>query len=69
MTLQLLPAEGIWDVALICPEFSADCLETLEEIDVENWEGFMPAGGHTYIYVPALNDSPVHIQFLAESRL
>lgn len=65
-TLQALPNEGVKNVDIICPGFSADCLETLEEIQEENREYFMKAGGESYTYVPALNDNPPHIQALAE---
>jgi protoporphyrin/coproporphyrin ferrochelatase len=44
-------------MALVAPGFSADCLETLEELDVENREYFMHNGGEKYAYLPALNDS------------
>ncbi len=59
-----LPAQGIKRVALICPGFAADCLETLEEIDVVNRELFIAAGGESFDYIPALNDSPAHIDAL-----
>ena len=65
-TLQALPGEGIKNVDVICPGFAADCLETLEEIRVENREYFEHAGGENYHYIPALNDSPAHIQVLAD---
>ena len=50
---------------MICPGFSADCLETLEEIAIENRETFLAAGGKQYQYIPCLNDAPNHIAFLA----
>jgi ferrochelatase len=53
-------------VQVICPGFPTDCLETLEEIAVENREIFVSAGGGEYSYIPALNSSPEHIQTLAE---
>lgn len=65
-TLRQLPTEGIKRVAILSPAFSADCLETLEELAVENRETFMAAGGETYDYIPALNDRPDHIQALVE---
>jgi ferrochelatase len=58
--------EGLESVDVICPGFSADCLETLEEIDQENRHAFLEAGGKTYHYIPALNDRPDHIQALAD---
>ena len=51
---------------VICPGFSADCLETLEEISMENREIFMEAGGEVYEYIPCLNDQPAHIEFFAK---
>ncbi|MEJ2592138.1 MAG: ferrochelatase [Candidatus Thiodiazotropha sp.] len=58
--------EGIDSVQVVCPAFSADCLETLEEISEENREVFLHAGGHSYAYIPALNDRPDHIAMLAD---
>ncbi|WP_409525909.1 ferrochelatase [Nitrincola sp. MINF-07-Sa-05] len=66
MTLKALPGEGITSVQVFCPGFSADCLETLEEIEEENREYFVHAGGQRYEYIPALNAEPVHIDALAE---
>lgn len=65
-TLQTLPQEGIKHVDVICPGFAADCLETLEEIQEENREYFIHAGGEQYHYIPALNANPKHIQALAD---
>jgi len=64
-TLKQLPHDGIKDIAVICPGFSADCLETLEEIAIENKHVFLTAGGNSYRYIPALNDRPDHIQALS----
>lgn len=63
-TLQSLPAQGVTDVQVICPGFSADCLETLEEIEQENKNYFLQAGGKKYSYIPALNDDKSHISLL-----
>ncbi|MDR0805194.1 MAG: ferrochelatase [Enterobacteriaceae bacterium] len=63
-TLKALPAQGIKKVQVICPGFSADCLETIEEIDKQNRAFFMAQGGEFYHYIPALNDSPAHIDLL-----
>ncbi len=65
-TMETLPSEGIKHIDLICPGFSADCLETIEEINVENREIFMHAGGEKFNYIEALNDRPAHIQSLAD---
>lgn len=58
--------QGIKAVDVICPGFSADCLETLEEIQVENAENFIDAGGQHLRYIPCLNSRPEHIQMIAE---
>ena len=59
-------AEGIKKMAVICPGFSVDCLETLEEIDEENREVFMHGGGESYQYIPALNAEEAHIELLTK---
>lgn len=64
--LKSLPAEGIKSVDLMCPGFSADCLETLEEINMENRELFMQSGGEQFNYIDCLNDDQEHLKFLAE---
>lgn len=63
-TLKSLPAQGVKNVQVICPGFAADCLETIEEISVENREYFEAAGGEAYSYIPALNDDSSHIKVL-----
>lgn len=63
--LQEWPAKSIKNVTVVCPGFSADCLETLEEIQQLNRDIFMRAGGEQYHYVPALNTSEIHIDTLA----
>lgn len=60
-TLEELPKQGASNVAIISPAFSADCLETLEELESENREIFMEAGGNSYRYIPALNTREDHI--------
>lgn len=60
-TLEQLAADGVTKLAIISPAFSADCLETLEELESENREVFMEAGGQSYHYIPALNDNDDHI--------
>lgn len=64
ITLKELGKKGIKHVQIVCPGFSADCLETLEEIDIQNREFFIEAGGETFSYIPALNDSAEHIDAL-----
>ncbi len=63
-TLKELAADGIKSVDIVCPGFSADCLETIEEICVENRDAYLEAGGKTFNYIPALNDRADHIQAL-----
>lgn len=65
-TLKSLPAKGIKNVHIMCPGFSADCLETIEEIDGENREYFEEAGGEHYSYIPALNSRNDHTDALAD---
>ena len=64
-TLLALPDQNITSVDLFCPGFAADCLETLEEIAVENKRYFIDAGGSSYSYIPALNASAEHIGMFA----
>ena len=53
-------------MAVIAPAFSADCIETLEEINEEICESFEEAGGEHFTYIPCLNDDAMHIAALAE---
>lgn len=64
-TLEGFPAKGVKKVTVICPGFSADCLETIEEIGEENRENFMHAGGESYRYIEALNANADHIRLMA----
>ena len=64
ITLKELASQGIKNVAVVCPGFSADCLETLEEINIRYRKTFLTAGGENFIYIPALNDRPAHINAL-----
>lgn len=57
---------GVKSVHVICPGFSADCLETLEEIAIENKQTFIAAGGEEYQYIACLNDEPEHIKMMSE---
>ena len=65
-TLKSFPSKGVKNVQVICPGFSADCLETIEEIGEENRSNFMDAGGESYAYIPALNDREDHIDCLTQ---
>ncbi|UXD86846.1 ferrochelatase [Thalassolituus hydrocarboniclasticus] len=57
---------GVGRVDVISPAFAADCLETLEELDVENRETFLHNGGREYHYIPCLNDRADHIGMMAQ---
>ena len=63
-TLENLPKEGIKNVLIICPGFSSDCVETLEEISIEGKESFISSGGENFDIIPCLNDSDDHISLL-----
>jgi len=63
-SLVKLAGEGLKSVDVICPGFSADCLETLEEINQEAREAFLHAGGQRFEYIPCLNDSQAGMQAL-----
>lgn len=65
-TLMQMAHQGTKSVDVICPGFSADCLETLEEINVENRKIFLDRGGEDFAYIPALNDHPDHIKALSD---
>jgi len=65
-TLRELAHQGVNRVDTVCPGFPADCLETLEEMDMQNRDTFLTEGGGEYHYIPALNDGPRHIDFLAD---
>ncbi|OZG73355.1 ferrochelatase [Hahella sp. CCB-MM4] len=65
-TLKSLPGQGVKSVQVFCPGFSADCLETIEEIGVENRDYFLEAGGERYEYISALNSRADHIAALGE---
>ena len=66
VTLRELAAAGVGSVQVLCPGFAVDCLETLEEIAMENRDVFLAAGGRRYEYIPALNDSPAQVDALAD---
>jgi ferrochelatase len=65
-TLRSLAKRGVERVDVVCPGFVADCLETLEEIAIENRQAFMTAGGKAFRYIPCLNDDPAWIGALGE---
>jgi ferrochelatase len=66
VTVRELAASGIKRLDVACPGFAVDCLETLEEIAMQNAEFFREAGGEALRYIPALNDSPDQVDSLAQ---
>ena len=63
-TLENLPKEGKKNVLTICPGFSSDCVETLEEILIQGKKSFMESGGENFDMIPCLNDNDDHINLL-----
>jgi len=63
-TLENLPKEGKKNVLAICPGFSSDCVETLEEILIQGKKSFLDSGGENFDMIPCLNDSEDHINLL-----
>lgn len=63
-SLKTFAGQGVKSVQIVCPGFSADCLETIEEIAEENRDYFLDAGGERYEYIAALNADKTHIQAL-----
>ncbi len=64
--LRSMPANGVNSVDIICPGFASDCIETLEEIEQENREYFVEAGGGSFSYIACLNDDAAHINALSD---
>lgn len=65
-TLREWGKAGVGSVNVVCPGFSADCLETLEEISIQNHDTFLSSGGREFHYIPALNTRPDHIAMLSQ---
>lgn len=63
-TLEGLPGEGVKKIAVVCPGFAADCLETLEEVALEGRETFLEHGGTHFAYLPCLNESDTGLKML-----
>ena len=63
-TLEALPVKGIKNLLIICPGFASDCVETLEEIDIQGRESFLKNGGEKFGLIPCLNDNKEHIELL-----
>jgi ferrochelatase len=66
ITLKSLAESGVRHVQVACPGFAVDCLETLEEIAMQNAELFQESGGEKLEYIPALNDSESHVRVMRE---
>jgi ferrochelatase len=64
-TIAALPGRGVKSLAVVCPGFAIDCLETLEEIAMQNREAFLAAGGERFDYIPCLNDRAEHAALIA----
>ena len=60
-TIELLPSEGVKKLLVICPGFASDCVETLEEINIQGKESFLKNGGEKFDLIPCLNDNSDHI--------
>jgi ferrochelatase len=63
--IERLAGEGVKNLLVITPAFAADCLETLEEIQLQNRDLFLERGGEQYHYIPCLNDREDHIEMMA----
>ena len=60
------PKKGINNIVILCPSFVADCLETLEEINIRGREAFINAGGKEFIFIPCLNNNENFIDLLED---
>ena len=65
VVIPTFPKRGIKRLAVICPAFTADCLETLEEIAMRAKSDFLTAGGEAFQFIPSLNAHPVWVDALA----
>lgn len=65
-TIEKLGKQGLSRLDVVCPGFSTDCLETLEEIAMQNAELFLASGGESLHYIPALNAREDHVRFLTD---
>jgi len=63
-TLESLPDKGVKNLLVICPGFASDCVETLEEINIQGRETFIDNGGKNFDLIPCLNDNSNHIDLL-----
>ena len=65
-TLEDLPSKGVKNLLVICPGFASDCVETLEEINIQGRESFLNKGGENFDLIPCLNDNPDHINLFED---
>ena len=63
-TLESLPNKGVKNLLVICPGFASDCVETLEEIDIQGRDSFLSKGGKNFDLIPCLNDDSDHIDLI-----
>jgi ferrochelatase len=63
-TLESLPGRGVKSLLVICPGFASDCVETLEEINIQGRESFIKNGGENFDLIPCLNDNADHINLM-----
>ena len=64
-TLETLPKSGKKNILVICPGFSSDCVETLEEISIQGKESFLKSGGNNFDVIPCLNDNEDHLKLIS----
>ena len=64
-TLETLPQSGKKNILVICPGFSSDCVETLEEISIQGKESFLKSGGNNFDVIPCLNDNEDHMKLIS----
>ena len=64
-TLESMPEKGIKNILVICPGFASDCVETLEEINIQGKESFLKKGGRNFDFIPCLNDNMDHINLFS----
>ena len=64
-TLETLPKSGKKNILVICPGFSSDCVETLEEISIQGKESFLKSGGKNFDVIPCLNDNEDHLKLIS----
>jgi ferrochelatase len=66
VVIENMPKQGIKNLAVVCPSFVSDCLETLEEIKHQEKDRFLKAGGENFYYIPCINDSDSWVKALGE---